>query len=69
MPDLDLKPSEFRRVQRYHPLFFTLGPVLAVALFLLAFWASGWNYRLAFGFGFPALGLGAILGIKFRDVP
>lgn len=69
MPEIELKPSEFRRVQRYHPAFFWYVPTVSVAIFLLALWASGWNVRLALGFGMPCLAIGVVLGIKFRDVP
>lgn len=39
------------------------GDLLACAM------ASGWNVRLALGFGMPCLAIGVVLGIKFRDVP
>lgn len=58
------------RRQRYDPMFFWYVPLVSAVLFGFTFYASGWDYRLAFGFGFPCLAIGVVIGVsRFRDVP
>jgi hypothetical protein len=66
MPDMELKPTEVRKSERLPMVVIVWAIFCCVSLFGLALVVSDYNWKLAVGFGFPAMSFGYLVGLRFH---